>query len=259
MVFTSTANNYIGEYFSDGNSSLFSLESLSSKGNLLKSKDKEIRISLLTDDDIIYLLKNVCISDIGGEYFARNKRMNPIWKSEAEYRAYICGSQGKIGPLEELIERDMISLIKFINKAGTNGIVNSRALEYCEEEILKVKNSQTLKGEAEKHLHTVEKYLRWIQLFQEIAKDYNIPFEFLMLDAKQFSSGFGNLDFGKLQIEFDSAKKKICEFRNVCNTLHNSEKVTENFFYIFYRRNEENRISIKDMFKRFRALENDLD
>lgn len=53
------------------------IESLSVKGQKL---GKGVKVSLLCDDDIIYLTKNVYPSDIGKEFFERRERRHPVWK-----------------------------------------------------------------------------------------------------------------------------------------------------------------------------------
>lgn len=55
----------------------------------------------MCDDDIIYLSKNVFSDALSEEFFDRNKRRHLVWKSEAEYMAYI----GNISTGGEIAER----------------------------------------------------------------------------------------------------------------------------------------------------------
>ena len=47
-----------------------------------------ISISLLCDD-IIYLMKSPFYSELCEEFFGRRIRRHPVWKSEAEYKAFV--------------------------------------------------------------------------------------------------------------------------------------------------------------------------
>ena len=84
----------IDKYFalSESGSRFFSLESLTRNGEDFDSKGK---ISLLADEDVLYIMKNVCSDDLTDEYFFRGSRRHPLWKSEAEYRALFESELGK--------------------------------------------------------------------------------------------------------------------------------------------------------------------
>lgn len=64
---------------------LFSEASLSKTGQTFLDG---VKVKLLCDDDIVYLMKNVYPSDISSEFFERRSRRHPLWKSEAEYKAF---------------------------------------------------------------------------------------------------------------------------------------------------------------------------
>ena len=54
---------------------LFSVEALGETGISLKDN---LKISLLCDDDIIYLIKNKHTDDLSKEYFSRRDRRHPL-------------------------------------------------------------------------------------------------------------------------------------------------------------------------------------
>lgn len=82
---------------------LFSVEAISSKGEIFTYDDgKKMRIRLLCDDDIISLSKSLLDDPLVNEYFERNKRRHPLWKSEAEYNAYIKDELG--GPVFDKVK-----------------------------------------------------------------------------------------------------------------------------------------------------------
>ena len=42
---------------------------------------ENVKVSLMSDDDIIYLMKNVFPNELSAEYFRRIDRRHPVWKS----------------------------------------------------------------------------------------------------------------------------------------------------------------------------------
>ena len=88
----------------DGNGkNLFSLEALSIAGQQF---DNGICISLLCDDDIIFLMKNMFNTELSQEYFERRQRRHPVWKSEAEYKVFLL-NLAKGGTLLDEFEKAM--------------------------------------------------------------------------------------------------------------------------------------------------------
>ena len=59
---------------------IFNLWAISKEGF---PPDDGIPLRLLSDDDIITCLKNECADEISFQYFSRDKRYKPLWKSEA--------------------------------------------------------------------------------------------------------------------------------------------------------------------------------
>lgn len=55
---------------------------------------ENVKVSLMCDDDIIYLMKNVFPNELSAEYFRRVDRRHPVWKSEAEYKAFLKVAKG---------------------------------------------------------------------------------------------------------------------------------------------------------------------
>ena len=77
---------YLSDKIDKYGKKLFSLETLGTRG---KKFDNGLFISLLCDDDIIFLMKNVFPIELSKEFFERRERRHPVWKSEAEYKAFI--------------------------------------------------------------------------------------------------------------------------------------------------------------------------
>ena len=115
-------------------SKLFSYDSLTVDGHALKG---DIKVSLLCDDDIIYLMKNVdsCKSELALEYFDRSKRRHPIWKSEAEYTALITHVIGGNADSMDALEHAMNVVATYLTKTTDTWAVNDETVEKLEQEL----------------------------------------------------------------------------------------------------------------------------
>ena len=72
---------------------------------------------------------------------------------------------------------------------------------------------------------------------QRFADDQDIDFDFVVLNTKQFNSGFTKSEFAKIEILFDSLSKP-CVFGDVNNVLKADKSERENYIYIYCRRDE---------------------
>ncbi len=107
---------------------LFSYQSLTEAGIKL---NKDYKISLLCDADIIFLMKNLD-SDNVKEYYRSIERRHPLWKSEAEYKAIFTAYSNQIF---EVIENAFENLNKYINKVCRSQVINDEAIDACKKDI----------------------------------------------------------------------------------------------------------------------------
>lgn len=222
---------------------LFSYEALTEEG--IKIFD-DYKISLLCDADITFLMKNLD-HDSEKEYYQRKDRRHPLWKSEAEYKAIF--TVGYTDRIFEIVENGLENLCKYLNFVCKSQEINETALDEC---IKDIENSQKLlkattvnKDNIESTIVDKEKHLQWLKALKTFAEEQKIDFDFVILKANQFNSGFAKDDFAKIQIEFDTLQKP-CFFEKVTNTLKAERSFREKFFYLFYRRtNKENKINLR--------------
>ena len=225
---------------------LFSFEALTEEGIEI---DGNFKISLLSDADIVFLMKNLD-SNIVKEYYNRNRRRHPLWKSEAEYKANFCVAYND--EVFNVIENALDVLCKNLNFICKSQELNDIALKKCEENIDKL--NETLKvGVDEQKINTViaeqKKNIAWLRVFKNFAKSQEIDFDFIILKENQFNSGFAKEAFGDIKIEFNGLKN-LKYFKEVTNTLKADKSQREKFFYLFYRRKEgpeHKRIDIKKL------------
>ena len=224
---------------------LFSYEALTEEGIEIFENYK---ISLLCDADITFLMKNLD-SDSEKEYFQRKNRRHPLWKSEAEYKAIF--NVGYTDKIFEIVENGLEGLCKYLNFVCKSQEINEIALGACEKDL---ENAQRLLETTTVNKENIEtmivekgKHLQWLKALKTFAEEQKLDFDFVILRANQFNSGFAKEAFAKIQIEFDTLKRP-CFFEKVTNTLKAEKSSREKFFYLFYRRiDKKNKIDLRSL------------
>ncbi len=214
--------------------SLFCYESLSKSG---KKLNKKFKISLLSDGDVIFLMKNCFDDELIDEYFTRNKRRHPLWKSESEYKAIFKPFSRENF---EKLENEFEELAKYLNYNNMSYVINDQALLALEEDINKSEaqlnsSDQTLIKRYKKQIEQKNKHFRWLSCLKNFSQSQGIDFDFVIIKADQFNSGFGKVAFDELEIYFPELSDTL-KFKDVANTLSSEKSERDKFYYIFYRR-----------------------
>ena len=221
-------------------SKLFSVEALSKYGVML-SDDR--RVSLLCDDDVIHLLKaNSDQDSLIDEYFSRNLRRHPLWKSEAEYSAYIGNNFD--GESFKEFKRKISETEEYVRKYSDGWVINDRVLEKLEDEIEAIKNSaETGVDDASKNRQIKSKtsILHIMKCLKECSRVHKCEFDFVILKAGQFYSNFNKKEFGNIQIKFHGMKNKdgIFKIDDIISTLSAPDSTKEDFFYLYYKKDSD--------------------
>lgn len=237
---------------------LFSLESLGASGQEFESG---LKISLMCDDDIIHLMKKMCDDRLSKEFFERKNRRHPLWKSESEYLAYFkplfaVGADGKKGEIEKGFDSSMNATIDYLRKKSINGTICEQEIKKLEEEICKVKDAIKVIGKdnAEAQLENKTKILAVMKCFQDFAIQNELECDFVILQANQFRSGFGKLNFSKTQIVFKKGEVDYpVDFDTVASPIKADKNAKGKFYYLFYRKNTNKGGSLEKE-KLFRSL-----
>lgn len=221
---------------------LLSEESLSVEGHKLKN----IRISLLSDDDIIHLFKNVYHDELGMEFFERRKRRHPVWKSEAEYDAYF-NELIPGGKIRDDFDQIMKNLAGYLTKSTDTCVVNNALLRKLKKDVKDVDAIDETKEEDENYAESIRLQkktksgmLQMVKNLKKYADEKGLLFDFVVVKASQFESNFGKDDFEKIKIVFPSLKEGdddyIVRFGDVASPLHGNERKRDHFFYLFYNK-----------------------
>jgi len=230
---------------------LFSKEALSREGVKLKNG---VRVSLLCDDDVMCLYKNYFADGVGMEFFERKNRRHPVWKSEAEYKAYI-SQMSSGGKFKEEFLDCLNSFIGGNKKDMQFPIVINKKLEKKLEEELKesqakyeMAEGRIAKRSLEQQMIGVEHRLRLCRYLVKYAEDNGLEDDFIVVKASMFNSSFSKDAVRKLLIVFNPGEDEVVKpISEVCPTLQ-AEKVEEDFYYLFYRGNANAVIRGKETF-----------
>lgn len=216
---------------------LFSLESLSRNG---QEFGENIKIKLMCDDDIIYLMKNIYPNELSEEYFERRNRRHAIWKSEAEYKAFVLGLTGA-GQLLENFENAMENTAKYLVKNTDLGVIDDKLIKKVETELGELE-SNTLNINIQTKdvlIKSKKNILTVMNCLKEYSQEKNIECNFVILIASQFNSGFSKPDFSATNIVFKTSDgEKMAKFGDVASSLDAKEKKRNSFFYLFYKRKD---------------------
>ena len=226
---------------------LFAYETLTEEG----SQFGEISIKLLADEDILWLMKNVCPSSISEEYYARNKRRHPLWKSEAEYCTIFDAALGQeaLNKLDDDFDR----ISRFLIAHTGQPILDDSVWELCDTQIKNYELVQKYINEVDYRngVAAAKHVMRWAEQLKQFTEENQIPFDFLIICTKRFTSGFRKAELEQMLIDFPQLDK-MKPIREVSDLLTAADK-RKSFFYLFCRRGKEE-LNIKALGRRLRMI-----
>lgn len=229
---------YLCENINGNDKKLFSVQSLLKEGQQF---DNGIRISLLCDDDIIYLMKNRYSCEIGNEFFERGLRRHPLWKSESEYEALFSGAIGRIGDSIGEFEKAMNATAAYLKKTSDTWKIDKESLNKIRKDLDELDSSPLDKLSKETQRKDKEKAFRLMKCLLDYAEQNHHESDFVVLEASQFDSGFGKPDFSSIPIVFNTSATDYvdCRFDRVAKPLKADGPERNKFYYLFYRRQDK--------------------
>lgn len=204
------------QQYPDARSTLFSYDSLTSEG----SQFGDTKVRYLGDADLIHLMKNVYPCDYSEEYFNRNLRRIPVWKSEAEFRN-----------LYSADDREKISSAIGIIMSGSSDScaeVNNRAVAAIEAEIVDAK-----KQNFENKVKVQERKKKCFEALLGVCNKHGIKEDVVLISSSFFKSNFSKGEIQKLIIMFPDGRAP-CRLQDVSTTLSSSSPNGGSLIYLFY-------------------------
>ena len=177
--------------------------------------------------------------DISREFYDRGARRHPIWKSESEFNAIFKNDVD----IERLVE-EVKEIMTYLDTSGYANTIDERVLTSMREDY---------KGNKSK---IRERQIGLAEQLKECAEEEGIDFDFRIILAGHFYSGFSKPEFNEIEILFPFSNEPY-KFSDVTNVLRSDEinKDKDKFFYLYYKRNEGQReISIRKFVGAFTTL-----
>ena len=231
--------------------SLFGLETLSPEGITLSNGE---RVSLLCDDDIVHFLKKKTDDELCNEFFSRDKRRHPLWKSEAEYKAFLSLTYG--GDTLSSLENAFDETEKYLRKYSDNWIINPQIIDKVESELKKINESPATNIDYKtlaKQKKSKETILNLMKCLKDFSDENDIDCDFIILKAGQFYSGFNKSEFGNINIAFNNYLDNACvsfPFEKVVSVLNSNDDNKKDYFYLFFKNPDRKPINKKELCKK---------
>lgn len=203
---------------------------------------------MLSDSDIISFAKRFGFKyKFVQSYFDRSKRLKPLWKSEAEYKAIIESkfSSVKGGNLLSMEEYFAKKINPFLLTQDDEfvPVINDKTLRYFNAQLKKAREGEN-NFYIENRLKALEQIVFLIKKLKALSKLFDVPFEYAFISNGQFMSGFNKENFKNIKIDFPNLERTY-EIQDVVNVL-GSEERRDQFFY-FYVPKELKDKKIKDV------------
>jgi len=252
---------------------IFCREALTEEGVLVNAKplvNAKYKISLLSDTEILFFIKNMVPDEFINEYFDRTKRRRALWKSEVEFtRLYI----------SKLSREATTALMKVCNSitdifqgslSYIPPVINEKALleakkiiqtyeppdKFYDGEIDDSRKITNTKG--------INEFIEYCKCFKKFARKNKLKFKkgFLILMPEKFESNFTKGKTDEIRIWFPT-ERRADAFTKVTSTLTSippeesaettkqSEKPKFVYFYIQKIKNDEEKRKIQENFISF--------
>lgn len=190
-------------------------------------KESNIRLRLLSDDDIIQYLKNLDNSDIGYQYFSRDERLKPLWKSEVEFAETVKSEMGT------RILRELRCSLHAITEPLRGGFFIN------EEEYIKV--HAELKKELDfpeperniARINSCKEVTKPYWILRQFAMEYGFEFNFAIIYGNHFESNYKKLEVNDIFVEIGENKVIKLGKTLAVQAIVSTEEEQQGLFYIY--------------------------
>ena len=197
---------------------VFTKEALSQKG----MPGLRQNLKLLCDDDIISYIKNENTTRIGEQFFSRNARLKPLWKTEATFE-HLVGKSLTPELLGEITE-DFRGMSDYIQNSGAF---------FINEDLLKTLTESLEQKQGAPGLESYSRILEMCQLFRAFTKEYRLEkFEYILIFTNKFQSAYKKVGIKETYVQLESGVVLLEEVLSVRakEAAHDANKT---LFYVY--------------------------
>ena len=255
-----------------GSKNIFCKEALTEEGVVVNTKppitEKEFKISLLSDSEILFFIKYLAYNDeFLNEFFDRTKRRYALWKSEFEFtHLYISKLSGDESKSSMSVWKSITKVFEGI-LSYIPPVINDKALSEAENILINYMPGKLVYDEEIDDNRRIEQekgiqeFIEYCKCFKKFAQKNKLDFNkgFLILMPKKFTSNFTKEKTDKIKIWFSTAQK-VDAFTDVTSTLTSTppaeskkqlEKEKFVYFYIQKINDDSRKRKIQDKFISF--------
>lgn len=191
----------------------FSFESLSRKG----AQVDNLNISLLSDVELMYWMKQNLDNKLVSEYFSRDERKFPIWKSNEEFLFHLSADKSRA----EEVSRFMMPLVKYLNNIN-DPLYQSRLINNSLIDLINSRKDLELKDELIDIINVLLSYT---------DAEGNKDFEYVSLPAK--NNFFAKINAKNIYIRFGNDEHKYIGYDCIKESSNEPSTKSYEFFYLF--------------------------
>lgn len=225
---------------------IFNIYSISKEGY---PPETEVGLRLLSDDDIIEYLKNHDNSEISKQYFSRNDRYKPLWKSEPEFAEIVKKELGA-RVLREFksilrIQTSSLNEMFFINENGYRKRFNA----------LKELLDETKETQTNSRIAAATTTLKTYQLFRDFSNENHYDFHFAIICGNHFESNYKKLAVNNIYVEVSTNKVIELGKTLAVQAITATEEEQQGLFYIYTTRenikqaSDNNKIFVQELIR----------
>lgn len=208
-----------------------------------------VRLRLLSDDDIIEYLKNHDRSEISTQYFSRNDRYKPLWKSEPEFAEVVKKELGA------RVLREFKSILRsqtsppnemfFVDENGYKKHFSA----------LKELLDEKMEAQTNSRIAAATTTLKIYQLFRNFSNENHYDFRFAIICGNHFESNYKKLAVNNIYVEVSTNKVIELGKTLAVQAITATEEEQQGLFYIYTTRHnikeaaDNNKIFVQELIR----------
>lgn len=206
---------------------IFNSYSISSEGY---PPEKKVPLKLLSDDDIIEFMKNRWINDVSKQFFSRNDRYKPLWKSEPEYAEVVKKE------LSTRVLRELRSLLRSLTSHPVNMFfIDEESYRKHYNELAEIISSNPA-SVSSSEVSAKKSILKIYQLLHNFSQKCGYDFKFAVIYGNHFESNYKKLSVNDIYVEVSEGKVIELGKTLAVQAIVSSEEEQQGLFYIYTTR-----------------------